>query len=51
MEKKKEAKVTSHGSLAILALGHTGLRKWREVVNSEKKSTIQDQENGKKTSK
>jgi hypothetical protein len=32
----KEYNVTPQGSLGILALGHIGLRKWREVVKKEK---------------
>jgi hypothetical protein len=32
----KEYIVTAQGSLGILALGHLGIRKWREVVQFEK---------------
>jgi hypothetical protein len=32
----KEYKITEQGSLGLLALGHIGLRKWREVVKQEK---------------
>jgi hypothetical protein len=28
--------VTPQGSLGILALGHVGIRKWREIVQKEK---------------
>jgi hypothetical protein len=33
---KEEYIITPQGSLGILALGHIGLRKWREVVKIEK---------------
>ncbi len=32
----KEYIITPQGSLGILALGHLGIRKWREVVQLEK---------------
>lgn len=43
----KEYKITSQGSLGLLALGHIGLRKWREAVAQENKK-IQDKKNDKK---
>ena len=33
---EKEYQITSQGSLGLLALGHIGIRKWREVVEKEK---------------
>lgn len=33
----KEYKITKQGSLGLLALGHIGIIKWREVVNESKK--------------
>ena len=33
----KEYKITAHGSLGILALGHVGLRAWREVAKKDDK--------------
>ncbi|MFN5912556.1 MAG: hypothetical protein ACK45H_14535 [Bacteroidota bacterium] len=48
MEKKKVAKINAHGSLALLALGHVGIRKWREAVHQEKMKSSKDRENGKK---
>jgi hypothetical protein len=42
----KEYKITSQGSLGLLALGHIGLRKWREVVAQENKK-IQQKKNDK----
>jgi len=33
---EKEYQITSQGSLGLLALGHVGIRKWREVVEKEK---------------
>ena len=33
----KEYKITKQGSLGLLALGHIGIIKWREVVNEIKK--------------
>jgi hypothetical protein len=43
----KEYKITEQGSLGLLALGHIGLRKWREVVAEEKKKR-QEKKNDKK---
>ncbi len=46
----KEYIVTPQGSLGILALGHLGIRKWREVVQLEKdKKELKkmDEKNGK----
>ncbi|MEY3085247.1 MAG: hypothetical protein RL037_1427 [Bacteroidota bacterium] len=37
----KEYKITEQGSLGLLALGHIGLRKWREVVAEEKKKRLE----------
>ena len=48
MEKKKVAEINAHGSLALLALGHVGIRKWREAVHQEKMKSSKDRENGKK---
>lgn len=33
----KEYKITSQGSLGLLALGHIGLRLWRQEVEKSKK--------------
>ena len=33
---EKEYKITPQGSLGLVALGHVGLRKGREVVEKEK---------------
>jgi hypothetical protein len=44
----KEYKITEQGSLGILALGHIGIRKWREVVNKEKSKRDQDKINEQK---
>jgi hypothetical protein len=46
----KEYIVTPQGALGILALGHLGIRKWREVVQLEKdKKELKkmDEKNGK----
>lgn len=32
----KEYIITPQGSLGILALGHLGIRKWREIIQLEK---------------
>ena len=32
----KEYIITPQGSIGILALGHVGIRKWREIVQQEK---------------
>jgi hypothetical protein len=49
---KKEYQITSQGSLGLLALGHVGLRKWREVVEKEKiEIRNSPKENGKKSKK
>ena len=34
----KEFKITPQGSLGLLALGHLGVLKWKEVVEKEKKN-------------
>lgn len=43
----KEYKITEHGSLGLLALGHIGLKKWREVVELEKKKREEEKKNEK----
>jgi len=47
----KDYIVTPQGSLGILALGHLGIRKWREIVQKEKDKKEKNQnqkENAKK---
>lgn len=44
----KEYKITEQGSLGLLALGHVGLRKWREVVAEEKKKRAQEKKDAEK---
>lgn len=34
----KEYIVTPQGSLGLLALGHIGIKKWREAINANKKN-------------
>jgi hypothetical protein len=49
---EKEYTITAQGSLGLLALGHVGLRKWREVVEKEKiKIRNSSKGNDKKTKK
>ena len=38
---EKKYKITKQGSLGLLALGHIGLKQWREVVEREKKKEEQ----------
>jgi hypothetical protein len=38
---KKEYKLTSQGSLGLLALGHIGLRLWREIEKTKEKQIKQ----------
>lgn len=47
---EKEYKITPQGSLGILALGHIGLRLWREKVKQEqtKKLELKDDRKQKK---
>ncbi|MFM7682795.1 MAG: hypothetical protein ACKO7P_08620 [Bacteroidota bacterium] len=45
---RKEYKITEQGSLGLLALGHIGLRKWREVVAEEKKKRAQEKKDAEK---
>lgn len=35
-QKRVEVKITPQGSLGLLALGHVGLRKWREVRDTHR---------------
>lgn len=49
MEKgNSEAQITAQGSLAILALGSVGIKKWREVVKERKQIKQESREDGKK---
>lgn len=48
---EKEYKITSQGSLGLLALGHVGLRKWREVVEQEKNEIRNSAKNNVKKNK
>jgi hypothetical protein len=49
--KKNTFKITPEGSLGLLALGAIGLRKWREVRDSDKiKSKKDNLEDGQKNS-
>lgn len=51
MEKKnKEALITVQGSLAVLALGSVGIKKWREIVREEKQDKQESKGDGKKNS-
>jgi hypothetical protein len=36
----KDYKITSQGSLGILALGHIGLRLWRQEVEKSKQELV-----------
>ena len=36
----KDYKITSQGSLGILALGHVGLRLWRQEIEKTKEKQI-----------
>lgn len=48
---EKEYKITSQGSLGLLALGHIGLRKWRQVVEQEKNEIRNSAKNNVKKNK
>jgi hypothetical protein len=38
----KEYTITSQGSLGLLALGHIGIKKWKEVLANEKLNKSSD---------
>jgi hypothetical protein len=44
----KEYKITPQGSLGLLALGHVGIRKWREVVEKEKLNKVNPKDDKKR---
>ena len=48
---EKEYKITSQGSLGLLALGHIGIRKWREAIEQEKNETRNSAKNNVKKTK
>jgi hypothetical protein len=41
---KKEYKLTSQGSLGLLALGHVGLRLWRQEIEKAKEEQTKQTE-------
>jgi hypothetical protein len=41
---KKEYKITTQGSLGLLALGHIGLRLWRQEIEKAKEKQIKQTE-------
>jgi len=41
---KKEYKLTSQGSLGLLALGHVGLRLWRQEIEKAKEDQTKQTE-------
>jgi hypothetical protein len=41
-----EYKITAQGSLGLMALGHIGLRAWREEVKKKKKKSKASQKKG-----
>jgi hypothetical protein len=41
---KKEYKLTSQGSLGLLALGHIGLRLWRQEIEKTKERQVKQTE-------
>lgn len=44
----KEYQITKQGSLGLLALGHIGLLKWREVLNDKKKDSLNKKDDDKR---
>lgn len=47
----REYKMTHHGSIGVLALGHIGIRQWRKAVQAEKERVEKESMTEKKNEK